>query len=154
MKNGILGTDVVCQIGLLVNDLQAVGKHYSDFFGVDLPPIIHSGQPDAVKAEYNGAPSDATCLMMFFNLGAVQLELIQPDEKPSVWRDDLNKRGEGLHHIAFQVRNSKEKAKELASAGYPLRMVGDYGDNSGCFHYIDTNNALKMTIELLESYRK
>lgn len=154
MDKGILGTDIICQIGLLVNDVKETGKRYAEFFGVEVPPVVHSGEAEKVRAEYNGEPSDATCLMMFFNLGTVQLELIQPDNKPSVWRDDLNLRGEGPHHIAFQVRDSKDKAKELEAAGFALRMMGDYGDNSGCFHYINTNNALKMTIELLESYKK
>jgi len=154
MPQGILGTHAICQLGILVNDLEATGKRYAEFFGVDLPPVIHSGEPERVKAVYNGHPSDATCLMMFFNLGSLQIELIQPDEKPSVWRDDLTRRGEGLHHIAFQVKDSNNKAKEMDAAGYTLRMVGDYGDNSGCFHYMDTEETLKMTIELLESYPK
>lgn len=154
MENNILGTDAICQVGLLVNDVRETGRRYAEFFGVEVPPVVHSGAPERVKGHYKGEDTDATCLMMFFDMGGLQLELIQPDEKPSVWRDDLNARGEGPHHVAFQVKNSKETAKRLDEAGYTLRMDGDYGDNSGCFHYIDTRDALKMTIELLESYGK
>lgn len=153
MNKGILGTDIICQVGILVHDIEKTGQEYASFFGVDVPSVIHSGLPERVKAEYNGRSCDATCRMMFFNLGDMQLELIEPDAQSSVWRDDLDARGEGLHHIAFQVKDSKQKAQELANAGFPLRMMGDYGDNSGCFHYIDTRDALKITIELLESYR-
>ncbi|MDD4849159.1 MAG: VOC family protein [Gemmiger sp.] len=154
MCENILGTDAICQVGLLVHDVAATGKRFADFFGVEVPPIIHSGEPARVQGSYQGTPSDATCLMMFFDMGGLQLELIQPDDKPSVWHDDLAARGEGLHHVAFQVKKSKDCAARLAAAGYPVRMAGDYGDNSGCFHYIDTRDALKMTIELLESYEK
>lgn len=148
----LIDKDAFCQVGILVHDIQKTGKKYAEFFGVEVPPVIFSGEPERVQARYNGEPSDATCQMMFFDFGGLQIELIQPDEKPSVWHDDLMRKGEGLHHIAFQVKNSKEKAVELESEGYATRMVGDYGDNSGCFHYINTQDALKMTIELLESY--
>lgn len=150
--NQLMDKDAICQVGLLVRDLEATGKKYAEFFGVEVPPVVFSGAPEVVKAEYNGLPSDATCRMMFFMFGNLQLELIEPDQTASVWHDDLLKKGEGLHHLAFQVKNSKAKAAELAQAGYPVRMMGDYGDNSGCFHYMDVSDALKMTIELLESY--
>lgn len=152
MEKGILGSDVICQIGILVNDVHAAGKAYADFFGVECPPVVTSGDPERVKGTYNGEPSDATCKMMFFDLDNIQLELIEPDEKPSVWRDDLNARGEGPHHIAFQVKDNKGMVKKLESKGFSLRQAGDYGDNSGCYSYVDTRSALKMTIELLESY--
>ncbi len=150
--NKFLGTDVICQIGILVNDIEKTGKKYAEFFGVDLPPVIHSGKPEIVKGKYEGEPTVASCLMMFFNLGSMQVELIQPDENPSVWRDDLNRKGEGLHHIGFKVKDSKNQAQNLEEAGYKVRMAGEYGDASGCFHYIETEEALKMTIELLEEY--
>ena len=150
----LLDRNAICQIGFLVNDLEKTGKQFADFFGVPVPSIVSSGDPERVKAEYNGHPSTATCRMMFFYFVSMQIELIQPDDQPSVWHDDLKRKGEGLHHIAFQVRGSKEKARELDAAGYKLRMRGEYGDNSGCFHYIDAEESLKMTLELLESYQR
>ncbi len=149
---GYIGADSVCQIGILVNDIETTGKAYADFFGVECPPVVHSGEYEKVKGIYNGEPCKASCRMMFFNVGQLQIELIQPDDTPSVWRDDLDKNGEGIHHIAFQVKNSDEKIKILESKGFSLRQTGDYADNSGRYSYIDAKDPLKLTIELLESY--
>lgn len=152
MEKGILGTDVVCQIGIVCHDVVKTGRAYAEFFGVECPPVSESGDPARVQARYNGEKSDATCKMIFFDLGNIQLELIEPDEKPSVWRDDLDAKGEGLHHLAFQVRDTDGKLKALDAKGFPLRQKGDYANNSGCYSYVDAREALKMTIELLESY--
>jgi hypothetical protein len=38
----------------------------------------------------------------------VQLELIEPNEAHSVWRDEMERLEEGLHHIAFTVDNIDE----------------------------------------------
>jgi len=152
MEKGILGNDVICQIGIVCHDVRRTGQAYADFFGVECPPVSHSGDPERVGAAYQGEPSDATCEMMFFEFKNIQIELIQPDDKPSVWRDDLNQRGEGLHHLAFMVKDTDGKLRELSAKGFPLRQKGDYANNSGCYAYVDARDALKMTIELLENY--
>ncbi len=151
-KKGILGTDVVCQIGIVCHDLEKTGKAYAEFFGMECPPVSESGDPERVKAVFNGEPSDAACRMMFFELGNIQIELIQPDEKPSVWRNDLESKGEGLHHIAFIVKDMDGKLKKLDAMGIALRQKGDYANNSGCYAYVDARDTLKLTLELLENY--
>jgi len=60
-----------------------------------------SGMPTKLPTNPSSESTPARCLQAFFELGSVQIELIQPDENPSVWREDLDKNGEGIHHIAF-----------------------------------------------------
>ena len=148
----MLGTKVICQIGLVVNDIEKTGQAFANFLNVERPEIMGSGASEITKMEYQGKPSDATCKMMFFDLENLQLELIQPDAKPSVWRDVLNEKGEGLHHVAFQVKGAKEHMKNLAQKGYATTMSGNYGDGSGMYAYLDTVGDLKMIVELLESF--
>jgi len=150
--SSMLETDVVCQIGMVVNDVVKTGQAFADFFGVERPPVVGSGDVKVVKAEYDGKPSGATCKMMFFDTPSVQIELIEPDDKPSVWRDILDEKGEGLHHLAFQVKDAKGKMKTLATKGYPTMQKGNYGNGSGMYAYIDTRKELKLIIELLESF--
>jgi len=148
----MIGTNVICQIGLVVHDVEKTGKIYADFFGVEVPPVLDSGDPEITKTMVRGKPSTASCKMMFFDTPTVQLELIQPDETPSVWRDILNEKGEGFHHIAFQVKDAKGKMAELAEKGYPTFQSGNYGDGSGMYAYIDTRKDFAMILELLESF--
>jgi len=148
----MIGTNVICQIGYVVHDIEKTGKFFADFFGVELPPVVGSGDAEITKTMVHGKPSTASCKMMFFNTPTVQLELIQPDETPSVWRDLLNEKGEGFHHMAFQVKDAKGKMAKLAEKGYPTVQYGNYGDGSGMYAYIDTRKDLTMIIELLESF--
>lgn len=152
--NTIIGTDVVVQIGLVVNDLDKTGRKFADFFGVECPPTCYSGEAEVVKGTYLGKPTNASCHMKFFETPHLQIELIEPDDTPSVWRDFLNEKGEGLHHIAFKVKSADEQIKNLEEKGYPLLQRGLYGDASGQFAYMDTQGDLKLILELLEDFPK
>ena len=148
----MIGSDAICQIGIVVHDIEKTGQAFADFFGVERPDVMGSGPVEIAKAEYKGEPSTATCKMMFFELQNLQLELIQPDEQPSIWREVLDEKGEGIHHIAFQVKGARAHMKNLAEKGYPTTMSGHYGDGSGMYAYLDTVGDLKMIVELLESF--
>ena len=100
----LLGNDVVVQLGFVVRDVEKTGAKFAEFFGAECPPICTSGDPDVVKGSYRGEPTRASCRMKFFETPSLQIELIQPDDTPSVWRDFLNEKGEGMHHIAFRVK--------------------------------------------------
>ena len=104
---------------------------------------------------FEGEPApDAYCWMAFFDVGpGLQLELIQPNEKPSTWRNFLNEHGEGMHHVAFQVQNSAEQVAKAEAAGLRLVQHGVYGDGSGEYNYLDAPE-LHCIVELLESYGK
>ena len=83
----------------------------------------------------------------------LQLELIQPNDKPSTWRSFLDEHGEGIHHVAFQVRDSKACVARAEAAGLKLVQHGVYGDGSGEYNYLDAPD-LKCVVELLESYNR
>ncbi len=152
MSKGYLGTDVICQIGLVVEDIKATGKAYADFFGMECPPVVASGKYEEVRTVYKGQPCGATCKMMFFNIGQLQLELIEPDHTPSVWRDDLNKNGEGFHHIAFTIKDTDGKVKILSEKGFSLKQAGYYPGGTGRYSYVDARPDLKLMLELLENF--
>jgi methylmalonyl-CoA/ethylmalonyl-CoA epimerase len=59
----------------------------------------------------------------FFRVGDVRLELLEPTEPGSTIAAFLEKRGEGLHHIAFSVEGIEERIAELKKSG--LRMIDD-----------------------------
>jgi len=147
-----LGATTVAQIGMVVNDIEKTGQAFADFFGIERPPVMGSGPDEVVKAEVAGKSSTASCKMMFFDAGNIQLELIEPDEQPSVWRDILNEKGPGLHHIAFQIKDAKGQMKTLAAEGFQTLQSGNYGDGSGMYAYIDRREDLNLIIELLESF--
>lgn len=101
---------------------------------------------------YKGAPSDATAKLAFFDFGQLQLELIEPDEQPSVWRDYLNEHGESVHHIAFMVKDTENVVKYPADHGIAVLQQGLYSDGSGVYTYVDSAPQLGVMLELLENF--
>ncbi|NRF90371.1 VOC family protein [Paenibacillus frigoriresistens] len=153
MEKTILGTQVVTQIGILVHDIDAATRTYAEFFGVDVPEIIISDTLDKTNMRYKGQPTQARCKQSFFPVGgACTIELIEPDHEPSEWRDALNKKGEGVHHIAFEVKGMDDVIHCLEQNRMPLTQKGDY--TGGRYAYIDSVSDLKVMIELLENFKK
>ncbi len=67
----------------------------------------------------------------FFRVNDVRLELLEPTDPTSTVAAFLEKRGEGLHHIAFTVENLEARIAELKQSG--LRMIDD-APRSGAHH--------------------
>jgi len=59
----------------------------------------------------------------FFRIGDVRLELLEPTDPSSTVAAFLEKRGEGLHHLAFTVKGIEARIAELKQSG--LRMIDD-----------------------------
>lgn len=146
----ILGNRVITQIGIVVRDIEAVSRAYADFFGVEKPQWFWTAGYEEAHTEFCGQPSQARAKLAFFDMGSVQLELIEPDENPSTWREFLDKHGEGVHHIAFVIKDMDGKIKKLEQNGMSLIQRGDY--DGGRYAYIDTLEQLKVLIELLENF--
>lgn len=150
MDKSILGTRIVTQVGILVNDIEKSCQDFADFLGVENPGYSITDTIDKTQAEFRGEPCEARAKLAFFPVGEnLTIELIEPDENPSVWREDLDKNGEGFHHIAFVIDGMKEKVMLLERNGMPLIQKGEY--TGGRYAYIDTKEKLKVLIELLEN---
>jgi len=146
------GDNVVCQVGLIVEDIERTAQRYAEIFDVPVPPVHVTLAHDVTETTYKGEPSDATAKLAFFDFGQVQIELIEPDALPSVWRDYLNEHGEGVHHIAFRVKDTNEAVAYLEGHGIGVLQQGLYSDRSGMYTYMDSIPALGVMLELLENY--
>ena len=149
MDKNILGTNLVAQVALVVNDIEKTSQMYADFFGVEKPGYVVTGTYEETKTEFRGSPSKARAKLAFFHVGPnLTIELIEPDHEPSTWREELDKNGEGFHHIAFRIENTKEKLMVLDRNNMPMIQ---YGSNSGgSYAYVDAKKDLKVILELLE----
>jgi len=150
MKESVLGTGTVTQVGILVHDIEKSAQVYADFLGVEKPEIRMTGEYEKAGTLYEGQPSKARAKLAFFHVGpTLDIELIEPDKEPSTWRADLERKGEGVHHIAFVIKGMKEQTAKLEKLGFPLLQTGEY--TGGRYAYVDANRDLKVVIELLEN---
>lgn len=93
---------------------------------------------------------EADCKMAFFSVGeGIKIELIEPNDKPSTWRDFLDNHGEGVHHLAFRVKGMKEVLRSCESFGMPLEQKGE--NATGRYAYVNASADLKVILELLEN---
>ena len=67
----------------------------------------------------------------FFRVNDVRLELLEPTEPSSTVAGFIEKRGEGLHHLAFEVESIEDRIAELQESG--LRMI-DQSPRTGAHH--------------------
>jgi methylmalonyl-CoA/ethylmalonyl-CoA epimerase len=67
--------------------------------------------------------SDQKVRVGFFRVNDVRLELLEPTDPTSTVAAFLEKRGEGLHHLAFTVEDLEARIAELKQSG--LRMIDD-----------------------------
>ena len=82
----------------------------------------------------------------FFKKGESKIELVEAYAPGSVISKFIERKGEGIHHIAFEVDNMEEEVKRLVSEGFTLinETPKEGADNKMvCFlHPKDTNGVL------------
>src|SRR5215471_3717120 len=99
----------VNHIGIAVRSIEAQRSHYEQTLG-------------AVFEGFEDVPSQKV-RVGFFRIGDVLLELLEPSDPSSTIASFLDKRGEGLHHIAFTVDDIKARIAELKQSG--VRMIDE-----------------------------
>ena len=147
-----IGTDRICQVGLVVDDMERAVARYRQVLGLPEPAQQQTPGHEITEMTFMGEPSEATAKLAFFGMGQMQIELIEPDKTPSVWRNYLNDKGISTHHIAFQVKDTQKAVEHFAKHGIGVAMQGLYGDRSGMYTYMDSESCLGIIIELLESF--
>ncbi len=69
---------------------------------------------------------------------------------PSTWKDFLDEKGEGVHHIAFMVKGTDQVVARLEKKGIGLIQQGHY--TGGMYSYMDSEASLGVILELLENF--
>jgi methylmalonyl-CoA/ethylmalonyl-CoA epimerase len=88
----------------------------------------------------------------FFRVDGVRLELLEPTDPTSTVAAFLEKRGEGLHHLAFTVEGIEARIAELKQSG--LRMIDEI-PRPGAHHmriaFVHPKSTFGVLTELCES---
>ncbi len=145
-----LGTNIVCQVGLIVRDIERSAEAYSRVFGIPVPPVIVTDEAKIARTMYRGEPTEARAKLAFFQMGQVSIELIEPIGGPSTWQEFLDAKGEGVHHIAFIIQGTDKVVAYLEGEGINVVQQGKY--TGGMYTYVDSEPALGVVLELLENF--
>ncbi len=140
---------VLCQIGFVARDAAKVARKLSVITGMTPGEPIITDEVEKARTNFRGKPSSARAKLIFFNMGQVSIEIIEPIGGPSTWSEFLAKHGDGVHHIAFTVKSTKEAAKGLSAHGIPTVQSGVF--EGGSYVYCEAEKELGVILELLDS---
>ncbi|MCA9258115.1 MAG: methylmalonyl-CoA epimerase [Planctomycetales bacterium] len=78
---------------------------------------------ETLGAEFEGeeAVESQQVRVAFYKVGDVRLEVLEPTSPESPIAKFIEKRGEGLHHVAYTVDNLPQRIADLQEAG--VRMI-------------------------------
>ena len=117
-------------IGIAVRSIDAQRPFYEETLGA-----VYEGIEEV---------ADQKVRVGFFRVGDVRLELLEPSDPSSTIAAFLDKKGEGLHHVAYTVEDIKSRIAELKQSG--VRMI-DETPRPGAHH---TQIAFRPPQELMQ----
>ena len=85
----------------------------------------------------------------FFQMGETKVELLEASSENSAIAKFIEKRGEGIHHLAFEVENIEEEMQRLKNEGFTLlnETPKQGADNKLiCFLHPKTTNGILVEL--------
>lgn len=98
--------DKIEHIGIAVKNITEANKVYKSLLGYE--------HYKAESVEREGVTTS------FFKCGESKIELLEATNPNSPIAKFIEKKGEGIHHIAFSVSNIKDEIKRLKSEGFTV----------------------------------
>jgi methylmalonyl-CoA/ethylmalonyl-CoA epimerase len=139
------------QVGIVVADLAEALRRHEPLFGPAGWLIVENGPHNMHGLHVHGEPAEFS-MRLALRGADPQLELLQPLDGPDTLSEWLERRGEGLHHLGYEVRSLDETIDRMGEAGYDCIQHG-YGfgaDGSGGFAYFETERELGYLVEAIE----
>ncbi|MDQ4127606.1 MAG: methylmalonyl-CoA epimerase [Actinomycetota bacterium] len=127
----------IYHLGYAVKDIEAASRFYEENFGVE------PGAPEVVE--------DQGIVATMFAIGESKIELVQPTHPDSPVGKFLAKRGEGFHHVAYQVDDLREALAELKRNG--VELIDEqprWGVGGTRMAFVHPNSAFGVLTELVE----
>ena len=133
----VCAVNYVDHVGIAVNDIQSA----LEFFGANF------GTPEAEVVEMDDQGVRA-CLI---EVGETRLELLEPLSPESAVGRFIDRRGEGLHHLALNVDDIGGKLKILAANGLSLIDNEPRHGLSGTIAFVHPRSVFGVLTELVEN---
>ena len=128
----------IYHLGYAVEDLDAAAAFYRENFGAE------PSEPETVEEQGIVAST--------FRVGDSMIELVQPTRPDSPVGKFLARRGEGVHHVAYEVGDLEAALSELKGRGVELIDEEPRTGAGGMrIAFIHPKGAFGVLIELVES---
>ncbi len=142
----------VAQIALVVKDLDRTVENYWRKFGIGPWHFYTYGKPLVKRMSRHGKPSEYRMRVALSYIGEMRIELIEPLEGDTVYAEFIEKHGYGVHHIGVLTDDMQGSIARATEAGLAMTQDGaGFGpDDDGHYAYLDTEELIGTTVELIE----
>lgn len=123
-------------IAIAVTDIEAAITAFQDKLGMPCEKV------ETVEAQ--------KATVAFFDLGGTHLELVMPSDPDSAIARSLAKRGEGLHHLCFEVPSLDAAVTELTAKGGVMAGPSTPGANGTRVAFVHPKSMNGVLVELVE----
>jgi methylmalonyl-CoA/ethylmalonyl-CoA epimerase len=124
-------------IGIAVKDLNHSNELFKKLFGKDHYKV------EAVESE--GVSTS------FFMLGETKIELLQATNEDSAIAKFIDKKGEGIHHIAYAVDNITSEMERLKAEGFEiLNKEPKHGADNKLICFLHPKSTNGILVELCQ----
>lgn len=130
-------------ICIVVRDIEKT-KSYYESIGIgpwiDYPPLVEYTKLNVIdkKGFFNTR-------FVYTQIGDLQLQLAQPGEGKTIYKEFLEAKGEGVFHIGFEVDDIFAAENQLTANEMKVLASGRRDDGSG-FSYLDTREQAGVTL--------
>jgi methylmalonyl-CoA epimerase len=127
----------VDHVGIAVRDIEEAMKSFQDIFGVP-PGVIEEIADQGVKG-------------VLLPIGQTRLELLEPLTPDSAVGRFIERRGEGIHHLALHVENVGTDLEALKARGVELVDQQPRPGLSGIIAFIHPRSVHGILTELVQT---
>lgn len=125
----------ISHLGVAVKDLEKARKFYRSVLGLE--------SSDPITSE------DGTMMASLVEVGDAVIELLQPVGSEGVMAKFLEKRGEGFHHICYEVDDIRTEIESLRAKG--IDVLGEPKEGvEGPAVFLHPRGTHGMLVELVE----
>ena len=142
-------TSGVHHFGIVVRNMKsAVERLESLGIGPFEPFDPNSLPPLDGELLYRGKPIQPRTKTYVAWAGGVMFELFEPPEEESPWREFLDTKGEGIHHIGILVDDIDEEIERLTKGGASIVLYGRWkGGGGGIYMDLGAGNIIVEIIK-------
>ncbi len=138
LKNGTFtAPEKIAHIGIAVHNIEDSLSFYKDLLGLTLENI-EEVESEQVK-------------VAFLKIGESRIELLEPISQESPIAKFLEKKGEGIHHIALEVNDIEKRLHQLKTEG--IRLINEQpkeGSNNSQIAFLHPKSTNGVLVELCQ----
>ncbi len=130
------GLGAIHHVAVVVRDMDDALRFYHDTLGLDLDAVVP-------------IPSDGVRIA-FLPVGGSRVELVEPTDPSTGVARFLESRGEGFHHVCFEVPDIARALAEMEAAGVELIDHAARRGAEGPVAFVHPRSCHGVLVELIE----